>query len=68
MKKIFTLAALMMVVISASAAKSWPNSASKYPTSSRLVAKYPAIPKFPKFPSWPKAAEPTEPVGSCTGN
>lgn len=74
MKKTMIFAAMMTIAISASAAvkNSWPTNASKYPTTSWPVAKYPATPKFPKFPvepgtSWPEPTEPSwpaEPVAS----
>lgn len=57
MKKIFSLAVLVAIAISASAASSgsWPTTAtdvSKYP--SWPVAKYPGAPKYPDAPKFPK--------------
>lgn len=68
MKKIFTLAALAIVAISASAAttETFPTT-SKYPYGSAIEgkitklpgwpqpSKYPAWPKLPKYPAWPTA-------------
>ena len=49
------IAAMMTIAISANAAmkNSWPTNVGKFPTTSWLVAKFPATPKFPKLPSWP---------------
>jgi len=61
MKKIFSLAVLMVVIaISASAATngSWPTSVSKFPSWPVIEGKFPkfpAEPKFPKLLSWPTA-------------
>lgn len=67
MKKIFTLAVLMTIAISASAATkgSWPTNVCKFPSWPVVEGKFPKLPtepKFPKLPFWP-----TEPVESWPG-
>lgn len=73
MKKTISLAAVLAIAISASAATkvsepfaskypSWPVMGEKYPSWPLTEAKFPKFPaeaKFPKFPSWP-----SEPVVS----
>ena len=59
MKKTFSLAAVLVIAISASAATktSWPTGSDKYPSWPVIEGKFPkfpAEPKFPKFPAEPK--------------
>lgn len=66
MRKLITMAVLMMAAtISASAAKSWPTEANKLPNTSwpTEVTKFPKFPDVDchKFPSWP-SSEPSWPI------
>lgn len=64
MKKIFSLAAVLAIAISASAAtKGNEPAASKYPSWPVIEGKFPGEPKYPKFPSWPSEPVTSWPVG-----